>query len=423
MYCVFCGKENPDYASFCEKCGKSVSRKENRPSLENTGLEEASEKDECGSAHSSSLPSGEQHGPVDPVFDARMREFQGTYSAMSDEDLWRLAADSASLTEPARKAFESELSRRGLEKETVSDYNVEAKARDSGFAKEELPRKRYRFLWMIPVWYIALLLYNEWSHWSQNADKSNLYKFAAAIAQLTTPIELLLSAAVVYAILSGRRAHSQNGEAQNLRRRLFSHPAFHTICIVGGTVALLLVILMVIGSLQRGSTKQADSPSVPSTPPGETTSVNPNALDDYEIMSKSKADLGSSADGLTAQAKKRMREMFALEFAGAMQKQNNPVHVEVIGDDHDVLSLQLPAMNEEVSNDLIQGFGEGDANFWNGLRLMNFNELVLSGEDYKKNVTKQEIIRRSKNYNEYKAAFLKTLNGIQAGAQGEVAKP
>jgi hypothetical protein len=423
MYCVFCGRENPDYASFCEQCGKSVNRKENPPSLENTGLEGASEKNECGPAHSSSGPFGEQVGPVDPVFDARVREFQKTYGEMSDEDLLRLAADIASLTEPAREAFESELSRRGLERGTVPEYNAEAKGRDSGAAKEEPTQKKYRFLWMIPVWYVALLLYNGWSHWSQDADKNTLYKFAAAIGQLTTPLELLLSAAVVYTILSRKRANFQNSEARNLRRRFFSHPAFHTICILGGTVFFLLVILMVVGPLQRSSTKQADNPSAQSTHPGENAPVNPNALDDYEIMSKSKADLGTSTDGLTPQAKKRMREMFALEFAGAMQKQNNPLHVEVIGDDHDILSLQLPSMNEEASNDLIQRVGEGDANFWNGLRLMNFSELVFSGDDYKKIVAREEIVRYSKNYDEYKAAFLKSLKGIQTGAQGEVKKP
>ncbi len=106
-----------------------------------------------------------------------------------------------------------------------------------------------------------------------------------------------------------------------------------------------------------------------------------------------------------------------------MQQQNNPVHVEVAGDDHDVLLLQLPSMDEETSNDLIQKLRGGDANFWNGMRLMNYRQLVFSGNNYKKIVEREEIVRYSKDYDRYLADFQKTLKGIQAGAQGETTKP
>jgi hypothetical protein len=140
-------------------------------------------------------------------------------------------------------------------------------------------------------------------------------------------------------------------------------------------------------------------------------------------MSKSKADLGTEADGITPQAKKRMREMFALELSGAMQKQNNPIHVDIIGDNHDVLLLQLPLMSDAVSDEFLNRPSDDNGNFWNGMRLMNFSQIVFSGDHYRKVVTREEIVSYSKNYDKYKTDYLKMLKGIQAGAQGEVTKP
>jgi hypothetical protein len=243
------------------------------------------------------------------------------------------------------------------------------------------------------------------------------------VGQLTTPIELLLSAAVVVAILSRRGPESREDTAQTSRRPLFSHPAVHTICLLAGTVAFLLVFLLVIGALQRNKLKESDNQTAQTKLHADKAAVNPNALDNYELMSKSKTDLGASVDGLTPQAKKRMREALALELSGAMQEQNSPVHFEVTGDNHDILLLQLPSMNEEMSNALIEQFSEGDANFWNSLRLINYSQLVFSGDNYRKVVTRDEIVRYSKGYDKYKTEFLKGLKGIQADAQREVTKP
>ncbi|MEI9968199.1 MAG: hypothetical protein WDM87_06075 [Terracidiphilus sp.] len=211
---------------------------------------------------------------------------------MADEHLLRLAGDVASLTEPATQALRSELGKRGLEEESTSEHRKVEGPQQIEFAKGAYSQKKYRILW-IPAWFIALLLYNLWSQWSHNAGKGSLYIFSAAIEQLTTPLELLLSAAAVYSVLSRSKKQPRDDEVQTMGKRLLWHPAFHTICVLAGTVALLLVVLLVVGSLQGRNTRESRNQAAQSPSPDEKAPVNPNALDNYEIMSQSKADLGS----------------------------------------------------------------------------------------------------------------------------------
>lgn len=151
--------------------------------------------------------------------------------------------------------------------------------------------------------------------------------------------------------------------------------------------------------------------------------MNPNALADYELMSKSKADLGTEEDGLAPETKKRMREGLALQLSGGFQKQNNPIRVDVVGDNHDVLVFRLPSFNAELGNELIQEFSQGDANFWNAMRLMNYQQVVFSGDAYERTVARKEFSRYGKDYEKYKAGFLKAAKGLEAGAKGELPKP
>jgi zinc ribbon protein len=422
MYCVFCGAENPEFASFCEKCGKSVNWKENQPSTERKASQVPSETERHGPVHSKFVPAQEQNGPRDAVGDTNARDFQKTYSEKTDEELLRQAGDMASLTGSARQALESELGKRGLGKTSIEEDKKEEVSRPHETAKDVPSPRKYRGLWIL-AWLIALLIFNVVSHWSQNAENNSLYIFLEALGRLTSPLELVLSAAVVFGILSSRETQLRDGEVQTAKKQLFSRNAIRTAYILAGTVGLVIVIGLVVASLPRGGTKPLANQAAQSRRQDEKTPVNPNALDNYEIMSKSKADLGTEDDGLSPEAKKRMREGLALQLAGAMQKQNNPIGVDIGGDNHDVLLFQLPSMNNELANELIQEFGQGDANFWNGARLMNFSQIDFSGDGFKKIVTRAEIIGYGKDYDKYKAAFLKATKGIQAGAQGELTKP
>jgi len=419
MYCVFCGAENPEFASFCEKCGKSVNWKQNQPVMETKSSQVPCEAERGVPVPAQLVPTEDQNGTRDTLCDPNAHDFQRTYSETTDEELLRLAGDMASLTGSSRQALESELGKRGLKKASIEDYRKMEVSQLHEMAKEVPSPRKYRGLWIL-TWFIGLLIFNVGSHWSQNADKNALYIFLEALGQLTSPLELLLSAAIVVGILSGRKVKTRDGEAQTLKKRLFSKRAY----IVAGMLGLVVVIGLVVASLPRGGTKQLDNQTGQSRPQDDKAAANPNALDSYEVMSKSKADLGTEADGLTPEAKKRMREMLALQLSGAFQKQNNPIQVEVTGDKHDVLSFRSPSMNDAVSNEMIQTLREeSDANFWNAMRLMNYSQVVFSGDSYKRIVTREELLGYGKDYEKYKAAFLKATKGLQAGAQGELGKP
>jgi len=422
MYCVFCGAENPDFGTFCQKCGKPCDWHKNQLSTEKEESNGPSETEHLGPDPSKFVPAQEQNGPRVAIGDTKDRNFLKTYSEKTDEELLRLVGDMASLTESARQALEFELGKRGLEKTSREESNEEEVSRLHETAKDVASPRKYRALWIL-AWFSALLSYNVVSHWSQNSDKNGLYIFLEALGRLTTPVNLALSALVVYGILSSWRTKSIDGGPQTLKKQLLSNTVLRTAYILAGTVALVIVIGIVVASLPKSSTKQSGNQAAQSRPQDEKTPLNPNALDNYEIMSKPKVALGTEDDGFPPETKKRMREMFALQMSGAMQKQNNPIRVDVVGDNHDALLFQLPSMSEEMANELIQEFRRGDANFWNGMRLMNYSQVVFSGESYKKIVTRDEFLGYGKDYEKYKAATLRAMKEFQAGAQGETTKP
>lgn len=267
--------------------------------------------------------------------------------------------------------------------------------------------KMSKSFWIVG-WFTGLLIFNVASHWSLNGDKNGLFIFLEALGRLTTPVELLLSAVVVYGILSsGGRQKSGEGEQRTARRKA----ALHTAYVLGGTFVGVLVIGLIAASWHgRGAPRSQQRP------------VDTHALDNYALLSKSTSELGTENDGLSPDAKKRMREGLALQLAGAMQKENNPLRVDLAGADHDTLVFELPSMNDDMAEELIQQFRGGDADFWNAARLMNFSQVVFSGQGYRKVVTRSEFLAYGKDYDKYEQAFLNAVKGVQAGAEGEISK-
>jgi hypothetical protein len=54
-------------------------------------------------------------------------------------------------------------------------------------------------------WFAVLLVFNVVSHWNQNANNSALYVFLQALGQITSPVQLLLSAVIVSGIALSKR--------------------------------------------------------------------------------------------------------------------------------------------------------------------------------------------------------------------------
>ena len=163
--------------------------------------------------------------------------------------------------------------------------------------------KMSRSLWIIG-WFAGLLTFNIASHWSQNADKNGLFIFLEALGRLTSPVELLLSAAVVYGVRSsGASRKPDDGNTGAAKRKAAVRTAF----ILVGTLVGVLVIGFVAASWHGGGPTKGEKPP-----------INPRALDNYALLSKSTSELGTEDDGLSPDAKKRMREGLALQLAGAM---------------------------------------------------------------------------------------------------------
>ena len=377
------------------------------------------------------VPAQEQNRPRIVIGETGARDFCKNYSEKSDAELLQLVGNMTLLAESTRGALESELGRRGLSKTSTEESMEENVSQLHEAAKDVASSRKYKGLWILArfigkyrglwilVWFIALLIYNVLSDWSLNADKTGLYIFLKALGGLTTPVSMVLSAFVVFGISSILQPGLIDDEPQTLKKQLLSRAAVRTAFILVGTVALVIVVGLLVAALPMGGTKQRGGQAVQSPSQDEKDAFKPNALDSYEILAKPKAALGTADDGLPPETKKRMREMLALEMAGAMQKQNNPIRIDVVGDSHDVLLFQLPSMNDESANELIEGFRQGDANFWNAMRLMNYSQVVFSGDGYRKIVTKEEFIGYGKDYEEYAAGVLKAAKRFQTGAQAE----
>ena len=244
-------------------------------------------------------------------------------------------------------------------------------------------------LWnLLHLGFILMLPFVNWTN-SWIDVHNSLYLLAFSLAMMTSPVELFLSIWFVYSVL-GNIGH----------RKLYTAAAL---------AAPLLLGPLVVAGLDHWLSHPNPHPD---------PQVNLHALDDYQVTSKSDVPL-ETEDGLSPQAKKSMREMLALQLAGGLQKQNNPVQCDIAGDDHDILVFHWSSMDEDAANELIQDFEQGDANFWNGARLMNFTEVDFTGDRFKKAITRQQIIGYSKNYDKYKAVFLKATNEFQGGVQKE----
>jgi hypothetical protein len=151
---------------------------------------------------------------------------------------------------------------------------------------------------------------------------------------------------------------------------------------------------------------------------------NRDALQDWEIMQPGFSAVDSPDKRLSLQAKKRMREILALSMAGAVQQQNNPIRIELRGDNHDLLVFSHSKLDASVADSVIRTFdNEPTTNFWNAMRLMDFKEVLFIGDNFKRSVSRVEFITKGKNFEKYKADYMKAMGQVQAAAQGEASKP
>ena len=183
------------------------------------------------------------------------------------------------------------------------------------------------------------------------------------------------------------------------------------------------------GAVAVTPTPKALTGDAAAAPTAEPTAAPPDEVDlsgglvPKQAPSTSTAESETVEDGLSPETKKRLRETMALQLSGAFQRQDPSMRVDVTGVHSDVLVIQIPSMNDGSVNDMIHEFSQGDTNFWNAMRLLNYRQVEFSGKGYKKIIPRKEFLNYGKNYEGYVARFLEAVRGPQATAQGDLAKP
>jgi hypothetical protein len=413
MYCVICGAENPEFAAYCEKCGKTVGWRVDQRSTERQPEGTPPTTQAISNNRSSDLDGEQSTGQaLNRGDDAR--EPQKANLQASNNKRSSFSESTVSFLPPTAKAIRLSPSEEGGVAHSAT--NEGSGARKAGNEFFSLPRGSS--LW-ISTWFVGLFIFNAWSRWADNTDRGILYLLAGALSQFTSPIELLSSALAVWAIRTVSKKGSREGERQARRTLAARNPVY----LLAGAVGCVSIIgVVIILQSRNDSTLIANPPAQPKTDAKKDLSGS-NLTDSHEIMSRSNAEIGSESEGLTGEAKKRLREMLALQLAGGLLKQNNPIRIDVLGEEHDVLLFQLSSMSDQLSSDLIQSLSTDDAQFWNAARLMAYKEIVFTGDSYKRVVTRKEFLRYGKNYENYKIAFLKAAGSLTAGAKGELNKP
>jgi hypothetical protein len=403
MYCVFCGSDIPEQGLFCWKCGKKRLPQSDPSNGQESGIsaDSASHLD----VSETIADSDATNARIEESADLTDQRFRNTSAPIQIEESGKAEVDRTLQSEPWKRIPELQSTTPSILEESPSEIDQ--------VKNTSTPLLKRPWLWILG-WYVGLLAYIVWSDWSRYSEQTTAYVILDSIGKMTNVLNLFLSICAVGIIFERSKANRDGSKSRI--RRILGHPATLTLGTVAAIPLLASVIVISTYFLARHNADNTTAAS-PARAAGQT--VNPSALDNYAIMSKQTDPPGSISDGISPDTKKRMRENFALALSGGMQKQSNPIQVEVAGTDHDVLIFRFAGMNDDMYDEIT---ANSDSNFWNGLRLMDFKVLSLSGDNYRRAITRQEIVAHSANYEEYKRDFSKQLQGLQAGAKGEIDK-
>lgn len=125
-----------------------------------------------------------------------------------------------------------------------------------------------------------------------------------------------------------------------------------------------------------------------------TAAFNPHVLDGWEVTKRDQ-QLANNEGDFTAAAKKRMREMFALQMKGGLAAWNGDVNLE--GADHDRLVVSFGNVNPSVLN-LAEICQQADPDFWNRIRFLKFSEVVFSGANHQESIPALKFTQWTRNY-------------------------
>ncbi len=139
-----------------------------------------------------------------------------------------------------------------------------------------------------------------------------------------------------------------------------------------------------------------------------STAINPHALDGWEVTKRDQ-NLGDADSGLTAAARKRMREQLALQLKSAFAE-SRTINVSLDGSDHDKLVISFGNMNPSVAK-LAEALREAEPDFWNQMRFFRFAEVVLSGAGRYESFPASKFAQWTRDYDTYVASMSALYKG------------
>ncbi len=128
--------------------------------------------------------------------------------------------------------------------------------------------------------------------------------------------------------------------------------------------------------------------------------INLDAYKNWEFTKK-ETEIGNRTNGLSLGAKKKMRELFALQCKGELASIKGAT-VELQGENHDRLIFAFNAtLTKDSSKVFIDALRQNDPDWGNRLRFLNFSELGLTGTNYSESFSQTDFADWSQNYDNF----------------------
>jgi hypothetical protein len=245
---------------------------------------------------------------------------------------------------------------------------------------------------------VPLMLILFWIFWYalpkaiENGASDVKYLTWGTFAYCTTPGSILILLLLFFWFAKNYQTYRSSKTSSNIGKKSFNLLYFLS---VGG------VGIIVLGSMAFFKCHSAWEQRVAKDKQDmQAKGINLDALNGWEVT-KNNQRIGDAKTGLSPEIIKRMRENFALQCRGELASIEG-ASVELEGDSHDKLTFAFSgALTKDSSKVFVDALRQGDPDFGNRLRFLNFKELVLAGTNYSETFSQTDFLSWSQNYDAF----------------------
>jgi hypothetical protein len=245
---------------------------------------------------------------------------------------------------------------------------------------------------------VPLMLILFWISWYalpkaiENGASNVKYLTWGTFAYCTTPGSILILLLLFFWFVKNYQTYRSSKKSSNIGKKSFNLLYFLS---VGG------VGIIVLGSMAFFKCHSAWEQRVAKDKQDmQAKGINLDALNGWEVT-KNNQRIGDVKTGLSPEIIKRMRENFALQCRGELASIEG-ASVELEGDNHDKLTFAFSgALTKDSSKVFVDALRQGDPDFGNRLRFLNFKKLVLAGTNYSETFSQTDFLSWSQNYDAF----------------------